>query len=394
MRSGRKGEGSSLSGGTLVVIALLSIAAAAYIAITSTREADPVSGESSPPSSETSGALAPEAKAPANLEETIGLAIESVVSILSDEGRGSGFLVDSRTVITNHHVVGGSTSVLVKLSNGSALSGTVERIAEGHDLALVRLDRELNDRRSLELSSVSAVRVGQEVYVIGSPMGVLESSVTRGIVSAIRPFEGATLVQTDAAINPGNSGGPLVDRSGRVVGIATMKVAEGESIGFAVAADHARELLQGGGRLASEVAAAPSAGLAQSLGGTVAPSSSKEESELLRIVDSSRPQFEALARAVSRCPDIARDFEGDDEDEALMRLGRIVLEYVDQRRDYANSGRHIPDWNRMYCLRGSESAIAACYQGIATYDELYKTYARQAARRGERPRLARQLPEI
>jgi hypothetical protein len=317
-----------------------------------------------------------------------------VVSIISDEGRGSGFLVDPETVITNHHVVGGAKNVLVKLSSGGALSGSVERISESHDLALVRLDRKLTDRRSLELASVEALRVGQEVYVIGSPMGVLESSVTRGIVSAIRPFEGATLVQTDAAINPGNSGGPLVDRSGRVVGIATMKVAEGESIGFAVAADHARELLHGGGRSASDVAMNPSGSLSQTLGGTAEPSSSREEGELLQLVESARPQFEALASAVANCPDVARDFEGDDGSEVLMRLGRVVLEYVDQRRVYANNGRHIPQWNRMSCLQRAEPTIAACYQSVAMYDELYKSYVSEAARRGERPRLPRLLPEI
>ncbi len=383
---------SGLSGATLAVLGAIFVGAAGYIVVESRRGGEENRPDAAEPAAEP--ADAPASEAPANLEDTIGFAIESVVSIISDEGRGSGFLVDSQTVITNHHVVGGARNVLVKLSNGSALSGTVVRIAESHDLALVRLDRELADRRSLELSSVSGVRVGQEVYVIGSPMGVLESSVTRGIVSAIRPFEGATLVQTDAAINPGNSGGPLVDRTGRVVGIATMKVAEGESIGFAVAADHARELIEGGGRLASEVAISPSAGLSEALGGAAAPASSKEESELQQVVDASLPQFESLARAVSNCPDIAREFEGDKDDEALMRLGRIVLEYVDQRRVFANSGRHIPEWNRMYCLRSAESTIAACYQSVATYDELYKSYVSDAARRGESPRLRRQFPEI
>jgi hypothetical protein len=378
---------------TLAAVAFVFVGAALYITFTAGREGAAVpAGESAAPAS--GAGEAPAAAAPANLEDTIGLAIPSVVSIISDEGRGSGFLVEPQTVITNHHVVGRSESVLVKLSNGSALSGRVERIAEDHDLALVRLDRALADRRSLELSSVSDLRVGQEVYVIGSPMGVLESSVTRGIVSAIRPLEGATLVQTDAAINPGNSGGPLLDRSGRVVGVATMKVAEGESIGFAVAADHARELLQGGGRLAAEVAVSPSASLSDSLSGTSAPSSSREEGELQQVVDSARPQFEALARAISRCPDIARDFEGRKESDALLWLGQIVLEYVDQRRVFASNGRPIPEWNRMSCLRSAESTIAACYQSVAIYDELYKSYVSGAARRGESPRLARQFPEI
>jgi hypothetical protein len=376
----------------LAVVFVIFVGAASYLVLESSRGGG---GESAPDAPGEAAAPPAAAEAPANLEDTLGSVIESVVSILSDEGRGSGFLVDARTVITNHHVVGDAQNVLVKLSNGSALSGTVERIAEDHDLALVRLDRDLTDRKSLSLSSVSAIRVGQEVYVIGSPMGVLESSVTRGIVSAVRPFEGATLVQTDAAINPGNSGGPLVDRSGRVVGIATMKVAEGESIGFAVAADHALALIQGGGRPAAEVAMNPSASLRETLGGSAsAPASSKEESELQELIESSRPRFESLAKSVARCPDIAREFEGDGDDEALMRLGRVVLEYVDQRRVFANSGREIPSWNRMSCLRNAESTIAACYQSVATYDELYKSYIRESARRGETPRLARRLPEI
>jgi S1-C subfamily serine protease len=332
-------------------------------------------------------------KPDAALEDVIGRAIESVVSIISDEGRGSGFLVDPQTVVTNYHVVGSNETVLVKLSNGHALSGSVLRVSQEHDLALVKLDRALTDRASLALSSVQALRVGQDVYVIGSPMGVLESSVTRGIVSQIRTFDGSTLVQTDAAINPGNSGGPLLDRSGRVIGIATMKVAEGESIGFAVAADHARELMEGGGELASERRGAPTRGLAASYGNGDAPAS-KEEAVLAKIIDDARPQFLSLAKAVSRCPELARDFEGKDEDQALFRLGEIVLEYVDQRKVYAANQRNIPSWNRFSCLRSAESTIVSCYRSVTRYDEAYRGYVSNAARLGEQPRLSRRLPQI
>jgi S1-C subfamily serine protease len=327
------------------------------------------------------------------LEDVIGRAIESVVSIISDEGRGSGFLVDPQTVVTNYHVVGANRTVLVKLSNGHALSGTVLRVSQEHDLALVKLDRALTDRASLSLSSVQTLRVGQDVYVIGSPMGVLESSVTRGIVSQIRSYEGSTLVQTDAAINPGNSGGPLLDRGGRVIGIATMKVAEGESIGFAVAADHARELLEGGGELASERTGVPTRGLAASYGESEAPAS-KDEAKLARILEDARPQFLSLAQAVSRCPELARDFERKDEDQALFRLGEIVLEYVDQRKIYAANQRNIPSWNRFSCLGAAEGTIVSCYRSVALYDEAYKSYTSEAARRGERPRMTRKLPRI
>ena len=75
----------------------------------------------------------------------------------------------------------------------------------------------------LRLGSASGVRVGQEVIAIGSALGVLSNTVTRGIVSAVRRAGDVTLLQTDAAINPGNSGGPLIDRSGQVIGINTMK---------------------------------------------------------------------------------------------------------------------------------------------------------------------------
>jgi hypothetical protein len=69
--------------------------------------------------------------------------------------------------------------------------------------------------------------------------------VTRGIVSAVRTVAGVTYVQTDAAINPGNSGGPLVDTRGRVIGITTLKFTAAESLGFAIAADHALHLIHG-----------------------------------------------------------------------------------------------------------------------------------------------------
>ncbi len=99
---------------------------------------------------------------------------------------------------------------------------------------------------TLHLGSAGGARVGQEVVAIGSALGVLSNTVTRGIVSAVRQAGEVTLIQTDAAINPGNSGGPLIDRRGEVIGVNTMKaLARAESIGFAVAIDHAARLLNG-----------------------------------------------------------------------------------------------------------------------------------------------------
>ena len=89
------------------------------------------------------------------------------------------------------------------------------------------------------------MRSGQEVIAIGSPLG-LQNTVTRGIVSAVRNAGGVILIQTDAAINPGNSGGPLLDRSGRVIGINTLRLGgAAQGLGFAVAINHAQSLISG-----------------------------------------------------------------------------------------------------------------------------------------------------
>jgi hypothetical protein len=123
----------------------------------------------------------------------------------------------------------------------------VGRISPGSDLAVLELDHANPAQPTLALGSASAVRAGQEVVAIGSALGVLSNTVTRGIVSAVRQAGAVTLIQTDAAINPGNSGGPLVDRSGQVIGINSMAVTPGtgQGLAFAVAIDHAVDLLNG-----------------------------------------------------------------------------------------------------------------------------------------------------
>jgi hypothetical protein len=98
---------------------------------------------------------------------------------------------------------------------------------------------------TLDLGGASSVQAGEEVLAIGSALGVLQSTVTRGIVSAVRTVGGLTYVQTDAAINPGNSGGPLIDVNGRVIAITTSRFASAESLGFAISIDHAKRLIRG-----------------------------------------------------------------------------------------------------------------------------------------------------
>jgi Trypsin-like peptidase domain len=123
--------------------------------------------------------------------------------------------------------------------------------------------------------------------------------VTRGIVSAIRSVGGLMYVQTDAAINPGNSGGPLVDKYGRVIGITTSKVAPAESLGFAIAIDHAKRLLQGQISVVLQDAARPSERNA-ALEATFNPSA-KSDTDLAR--QRGAEQFETTVRALAQQAD-------------------------------------------------------------------------------------------
>jgi hypothetical protein len=185
------------------------------------------------------------------------------VSIETGQGRGSGFFAAPRTVITNRHVIQDNISVTVRLSNGQTMPGRVDTSSSEYDLAVVRVDSALPSQAILPLGTVNEVRPGQEVIAIGLALGVFQNSVTRGIISAVRRADRTVMLQTDAAINPGNSGGPLLNRDGQVVGINTLKVGgAAESLGFAVAADHARALL-GGAKAAQPFA--PSAQQSQHL---------------------------------------------------------------------------------------------------------------------------------
>jgi 2-alkenal reductase len=179
------------------------------------------------------------------LEDLVARVGPAVVAIETSAGRGSGFFVQKDTIVTNAHVAGNDLSVRVRLSSGELLTARVDRVATDLDLAILKLPSAIVNQATVDLGDVERVRPGEDVVAIGSPLGVFQNSVTRGIVSAVRINGAVTLVQTDAAINPGNSGGPLMNRRGVVIGINTMGVRNAQGISFAVGVDHARELLSG-----------------------------------------------------------------------------------------------------------------------------------------------------
>jgi putative serine protease PepD len=199
------------------------------------------------------------ATATAALEDLVARALPAVAAIQAGNARGSGFFVRPDTVITNAHVVDGQTSVELRAGRSKYIARVINR-SPAIDLAVLKIDNPDAAQATLRLGSAQGARVGQEVIAIGSALGVLSNTVTRGIVSAIRQAGDVTLIQTDAAINPGNSGGPLIDSRGDVIGINTMKaLARAESIGFAVAIDHATALLNG--QTITATSSSPSAGL-------------------------------------------------------------------------------------------------------------------------------------
>jgi S1-C subfamily serine protease len=183
--------------------------------------------------------------APASLEDVVSSVVPAVVSIRAGGARGTGFYFRPGYVLTNVHVIEGHSTVEVS-AGATRRTARVASTSPGADLAVLQVYNPDPDQATLQLGTASTIRVGQEVIAVGSALGVLSNTVTRGIISAVRQTGDVTLIQTDAAINPGNSGGPLVDRSGRVIGVNTLKVGRvAESIGFAVAIDHAVALVTG-----------------------------------------------------------------------------------------------------------------------------------------------------
>ncbi|HSK27468.1 MAG TPA: trypsin-like peptidase domain-containing protein [Jiangellales bacterium] len=193
-------------------------------------------------------------------ESVAGIAqrvLPSVVSVRLGNGNGSGFVISSDGyVLTNNHVVAGAGdgAIVLQFADGSESPAEVVGRSPSYDLAVLRVDRD--DLQPVVLGDSAGIAVGDPVVAIGSPLG-LEGTVTSGILSATdRPVtaggQGETAfinaLQTDAAINPGNSGGPLVDGSGRVIGvnsaIASLSVIGGQAgsigLGFAVPINQAR----------------------------------------------------------------------------------------------------------------------------------------------------------
>ncbi len=221
-------------------------------------------------------------------------------------GAGTGIvLTPDGELLTNNHVVTGATSIKVTIGNDTqSHDASIIGTDPTHDLALVKING-VSNLPTAQLGNSSDLKVGDSVIAIGNALNLQGGmTVTEGIVSALNRSISAGdesgqgseslagLIQTDAAINPGNSGGPLVNSSGQVVGINTATSGDAQNIGFAIAIDNAKPVidqLRKGGSGSSSAGAAQQGGQAF-LGVSVTDG---QNGALIQDVDPSAPAGQA-----------------------------------------------------------------------------------------------------
>lgn len=163
-------------------------------------------------------------------------------------GVGSGFIIGGDgKILTNAHVVAGSDTVKVTLTDGRSFTGKVLGADTVTDVAVVKIDA--NNLPAVPLGNSDQLKPGEWAIAIGNPLG-LDNTVTEGIISATGrssnnvgvPAERVNFIQTDAAINPGNSGGPLLNAQGEVIGMNTAIIQNAQGIGFAIPINTAKNI--------------------------------------------------------------------------------------------------------------------------------------------------------
>jgi S1-C subfamily serine protease len=163
------------------------------------------------------------------------------------QGAGSGFVWDANGyIVTNYHVIQGAQAADVTLADHSTWPAALVGAEPDKDLAVLKIQAPVERLPAIAIGTSSDLEVGQKVFAIGNPFG-FDQTLTTGVISGLgREIESVTarpitgVIQTDAAINPGNSGGPLLDSSGRVIGINTAIVSPSGAyagVGFAVPID-------------------------------------------------------------------------------------------------------------------------------------------------------------
>jgi S1-C subfamily serine protease len=197
--------------------------------------------------------LIQEANATGDLPALYAAVKDSVVMIVGKTSlgtvQGSGFVYNysgTMVVLTNYHVVEGTTALSVTFSDGDGYAAIVKGTDAYADFAVLTADAPTSEFKPINIGSSSALKVGDPVFAVGNPYGLF-GSITTGIVSAlgrtiteeeyIGGFAISNVIQTSTPINPGSSGGPLLNYAGEVVGITTAIIEDSQGLGFAIPSD-------------------------------------------------------------------------------------------------------------------------------------------------------------
>ncbi len=180
-----------------------------------------------------------------------------IVRVMSPIGIGTGFFVskDGR-IVTNLHVIAGATQLKVMLADDSEMEVTrVVAVDRMHDLAIIAVAAKAKVP-TLRLGDSDEVEAGDRVIAIGNPLGILDYTVSDGLISSVRAVALGKVLQISAPISVGSSGGPLFNTYGEVIGIATFIASDGQNLNFGMPSNYIKPLLsQEGGMSVADFAA-------------------------------------------------------------------------------------------------------------------------------------------
>ena len=171
--------------------------------------------------------------------------IAAKYSNTSDTRQGSGVIIDDgMTVITNVHVVGGASEIMVHLQDGRSIESKGYLKADiDRDLITIKIPKKFKGVKPIKLSKSKKIKIGTKVVAIGSPQG-LTNTVSEGIISGIREFESGTkVIQTSAPVSPGSSGGGLFNVNSELIGITSFLHKGGQNLNFAYPTEYILPLL-------------------------------------------------------------------------------------------------------------------------------------------------------
>jgi hypothetical protein len=197
-------------------------------------------------------------KTPAELFKQLSPSVVTIFikGAMEMQGGGTGFLIDSNgTIATNHHVIAGSKAIRIKFQNGAVFEDLELLVDDpSADLALLRVDLAKPqdagpkvDAEPVVLGDSDKVVVGERAVSIGNPLG-LEHTLTDGLISSRRVYEGRAWIQMSVPVSPGNSGGPLFNMRGEVIGVTTAQIGAGfgraQNLNLAVPVNDLKKLIR------------------------------------------------------------------------------------------------------------------------------------------------------